>query len=151
MTGDLPPIYEHKDLLNFMLKLYSNRKVASKWDGTAKEQMKKFVTNEDTKFLAMITNLEQPKRAMETAGINPMSKTKPGDGEKGSGPRFMMWRFENKEGKETLEVHNRTYCWCTNNFHPKLMWCTQTNCLNRADVKANIAKEKYGRGGGAKK
>eukprot|EP00957_Ditylum_brightwellii_P190216 14479113-Ditylum_brightwellii.AAC.1 len=79
---------------------------------------------------------------MKTAGANPTPKPKTGDTEKGSGPRFRPWQFENKEGKETLQAHNRTYCWCTNNCHPKPMLCTCTNCLSRADFATKMANEK---------
>eukprot|EP00957_Ditylum_brightwellii_P140412 10698564-Ditylum_brightwellii.AAC.1 len=36
MTGDLAMVYEHKDLLDFMLKLYNNKKATYKWYGFAK-------------------------------------------------------------------------------------------------------------------
>eukprot|EP00957_Ditylum_brightwellii_P188230 14329037-Ditylum_brightwellii.AAC.1 len=32
VSGDLPTVCEHKDLLDFALKVYNNRKVASKWN-----------------------------------------------------------------------------------------------------------------------
>eukprot|EP00957_Ditylum_brightwellii_P003696 280101-Ditylum_brightwellii.AAC.1 len=88
---------------------------------------------------------------MEIAGTNLASKTKPGDGEKGLETRFRLWQFENKEGKEILDAHNRTYCWCTNNCHPKPMSCTQPNCLSRTDFATKMAKEKDCRGGDVKK
>eukprot|EP00957_Ditylum_brightwellii_P113811 8676980-Ditylum_brightwellii.AAC.1 len=69
----------------------------------------------------MMTNLRQLKRAMEMAGISLLSKVKSGDGEKELGSRFRPWQFQNKEGKEPLETHGRTYHWCTNNCHPRPM------------------------------
>eukprot|EP00957_Ditylum_brightwellii_P168615 12834136-Ditylum_brightwellii.AAC.2 len=149
VARDLLATYVYKDLLAFAFKLYNNKKATSKWEGS----MQKKPTSKDTKFLAMMTNLEQLKKAMEIAGVNPMPKFKTRDTEEESGPRFRPWQFENKEGKETLQAYNRTYRWCTNNCHPKPMWCTCTNCLNRADFAAKMAKEKEGggRGGDTKK
>eukprot|EP00957_Ditylum_brightwellii_P158515 12065091-Ditylum_brightwellii.AAC.1 len=83
---------------------------------------------------------------METARVNLTPKPKTGDTEKGSGLRFRPWQFKNKEGKETLQAHNRICCCCTNDCHPKPMWCTCTYCLNRADSVTKMAKEKEGRG-----
>eukprot|EP00957_Ditylum_brightwellii_P135244 10312412-Ditylum_brightwellii.AAC.1 len=141
VIGNLPEQYKYKDLIDFTLKLYSNRKAASEWKGSAKDQKKP--TNNDAKFLAMMTNLEQLKKAMEMTSINLTPKTKNGEAEKG--PRFQPWQYENKEGKETLQRNNRTYCWCTKDFHPKPMWCTCTNCLNKADFATKMDKEREGR------
>eukprot|EP00957_Ditylum_brightwellii_P018328 1380231-Ditylum_brightwellii.AAC.1 len=149
LTGDSLATYSsYKDLLDFALKLYNNRKAASEWEGSTSQ---KKPASKDTKSLAMMTNLEQLKKVMETARVNPMPKPKTRDMEKGLGLRFRQWRFENKEGKETLQAHNRPFHWCTNNCHPKPMWCTCTNCLNIADFAANMAKEKEGRGKDTKK
>eukprot|EP00957_Ditylum_brightwellii_P177789 13542996-Ditylum_brightwellii.AAC.1 len=89
VTGDLPAVYKHKDLLDFVLKLYNNRKAVSKWEGSAKDQ--KRPANEDTKFLVMMTHLEQIKRVMEMVRVNPMPRTKTKDTEKGLGPMFRPW------------------------------------------------------------
>eukprot|EP00957_Ditylum_brightwellii_P041178 3117242-Ditylum_brightwellii.AAC.1 len=64
VTGDLPAMYKYKELLDFTLNFYNNRKVASKWEGSAYQKKH---ANEDTKFLTMMTNLEQLKKAMEVA------------------------------------------------------------------------------------
>eukprot|EP00957_Ditylum_brightwellii_P068574 5206272-Ditylum_brightwellii.AAC.1 len=130
VTGDLPDVY---------------KKAASKLEGSANQ---KKPANEDTKFLAMMTNLEQLEKAMEMARVNPTPKPKTRDMEKGLVLRFRPWQLENKEGKETLQMHNRTYCWYTNDCHPKPMWCICTNCLSRKDFVAKIAKERKGGGRG---
>eukprot|EP00957_Ditylum_brightwellii_P020935 1578432-Ditylum_brightwellii.AAC.2 len=103
--GDLPDQYEYKDLFDCVLKLYNNRKAASKWEGSTKDQKKP--ANDNTKFLAMMTNLEQLKKAMKMTGINTTPKMKNGEAEKR--PRFLPWQYENKKGKETLQRNNRTY------------------------------------------
>eukprot|EP00957_Ditylum_brightwellii_P031698 2404127-Ditylum_brightwellii.AAC.1 len=97
-------VYKHKDLLDFALKLYNNRKAMSKWNGSEKDQTKKSAMNRDTKLLAMMTNLEQLKKVKEMAKISLTSKTKTRDKEEGLGLRFWLWKFENKEEKETFEL-----------------------------------------------
>eukprot|EP00957_Ditylum_brightwellii_P165749 12619747-Ditylum_brightwellii.AAC.2 len=63
---------------------------------------KKPAANKDTKFLAMMTDLEQLKRAIETAGVNLTPKTKTRDTEKGLGARLLQ--------KNTVVVHaQKTY------------------------------------------
>eukprot|EP00957_Ditylum_brightwellii_P007067 535265-Ditylum_brightwellii.AAC.1 len=84
VTVDLPAQYDYKDLLDFALKLYTNTKAASKWEGSAKDQKKP--TNNDAKFLVMMTNKEQLKKGMEMTCINPTPKIKNREAEKG--PRF---------------------------------------------------------------
>eukprot|EP00957_Ditylum_brightwellii_P190968 14540803-Ditylum_brightwellii.AAC.1 len=48
VTGDLPTMYEHKDLLDFIVKLYNNKKAASEWNVIVKKQTNKLATTEDT-------------------------------------------------------------------------------------------------------
>eukprot|EP00957_Ditylum_brightwellii_P112166 8552012-Ditylum_brightwellii.AAC.1 len=129
MIGSLPLYYKHKDLLKFILKLFNNNKATYKWDRAAKEATKK--STEDTKFLATMTNLKLLKKEMEVARINLPLKTKLGGREKELVRIFRPWQFKNKEGKETLEAHGRTYCWCTNDCHPKLMWCIWTRLTSQ--------------------
>eukprot|EP00957_Ditylum_brightwellii_P132270 10086053-Ditylum_brightwellii.AAC.1 len=69
----------------------------------------------------MMTNLRLLKKEMEVARINLLLKTKSGGRGKEFIPIFRPWQFNNNEGKETLEAHGRTYCWCINNCHPELM------------------------------
>eukprot|EP00957_Ditylum_brightwellii_P025124 1901834-Ditylum_brightwellii.AAC.1 len=99
MTGNLPLTYNHKDLLDFTLKLYSNRNATSKWDGGSKVTTKKL--NETTKFLAMMLNIKNLKKAMESAKITSSSKTsnKLGQDKQEAGPRFRPWQFKTKKEK----------------------------------------------------
>eukprot|EP00957_Ditylum_brightwellii_P096614 7358384-Ditylum_brightwellii.AAC.1 len=85
---------------------------------------------------------------MEMARVNPASNPKTRDTEKGLWLRFRPWQFKNKEGKETLQAHSRPYHWCTNGCHPKPMWCTCTNCLNRANFATKMTKKRGGGSGG---
>ena len=52
---------------------------------------------------------------------------------KGSERTYQEWRFQNTDNKETKEVRDSTMKWCTNNCHPKPMWCGRKKCLNIVD------------------
>ena len=58
-----------------------------------------------------------------------------GNGGKGS---FLPWRFENADGVKTKVVKGTLMRWCSNDCHPRPMWCGREICLNKADFTKKV-------------
>ena len=57
-----------------------------------------------------------------------------------NGRELKPWRFENPNNEKEKILNDGTVMkWCTNDCHPRPMWCGRKNCLNRAEYTA-----KYG-------
>ena len=61
-----------------------------------------------------------------------------------NGKPLKMWRFENPENAQTKELNGRTMRWCSNDCHPKPMWCGRKNCLNKADFARKMEEREKG-------
>ena len=53
------------------------------------------------------------------------------------------WR---PDGTATKEINGRDMKWCSNDCHPKPMWCGRMNCLNKADFAKKMEEKKAGDG-----
>ena len=57
---------------------------------------------------------------------------------------YQGWRYKNPEGLSTKVVEGTTMTWCTNDCHPKPMWCERRNCLSKAEFAAKMQSQREG-------
>ena len=134
--------YTHKELLELGRVTYNNLEDEVKDDLNKTKQGEKEKKSEEKNFLALATQIMEK--------LNNPSQSNPDGGstnQSGKAKRtFLPWRFENPDNAATKEVRGTTMKWCTNDCHPRPMWCGRKNCLNKADFasKMKAAKESKG-------
>ena len=100
-----------------------------------------------SKFLALATSILHSIKngTAQGANSNP-SNNNVDDGQlKGQNRKALKaWRFENPDGASTKNINGREMKWCTNDCHPKPMWCGRKNCLSKADFARKMEERKKG-------
>ena len=130
--GKLPPMYDHRDLLELGRVTYNN--ISQDEDGWKANEMDMGVRNTTTapsnekKFLALATELINTLK--QNKGLGEETEKGPGNTGKRS---YLPWRFENLDGEKTKEVKGTLMRWCSNDCHPQPMWCGRKNCMNKVE------------------
>ena len=149
--GKLGASYTYRELLELGRVTFNNLSDKEKeiTSGEEKENKDGQAADEkgEAKFLALATSILQ---TMKDGGF----KSNGGKGSSGgsadsnykdqNGKPLKMWRFENPENAQTKELNGRTMRWCTNDCHPKPMWCGRKNCLNKADFARKMEEREKG-------
>eukprot|EP00957_Ditylum_brightwellii_P159138 12111751-Ditylum_brightwellii.AAC.2 len=99
-------------MMSFVLKMYNNQRSLGEWK--TKDVLMKKKTKEDTKYLALLTQMEAIANLVGKA--NP-TKSKNGDGKGTTGEAYSSWRYQNPDSKKTIQKGNCMLKWCTNNCH----------------------------------
>eukprot|EP00957_Ditylum_brightwellii_P087494 6660164-Ditylum_brightwellii.AAC.1 len=99
-------------MMSFALKMYNNQRSLREWK--IKEASTKKKTEEDTKYSALLTQME--------AIANLVGKTNPtksvGREREGTpGEAYSSWRYQNSGSKKTMQKGNHTLKWCSNDCH----------------------------------
>ena len=83
-------------------------------------------------FLALATEL--------ISNLKNSNRGSADDDKKENGGRrtYLPWRFDNPEGATTKEVRGTVMRWCSNDCHPRPMWCGRKNCLNKAEYASKM-------------
>lgn len=143
--GKLPPTYDHRDLLELGRVTFNNisqDEEGWKFGENGGEQGKVGgKLPDENNFLALATELISSLKDNQGQGNNLENKF--GNGGKRS---FLPWRFENPDGSKTKEVKGTLMRWCSNDCHPRPMWCGRKNCLNKADF-AKRMQDSQNKGG----
>ena len=124
-----------------MNEFYSN----DEWKGGNAKKVKSSPSkNEEKNFLALATEILQ--RAKEGGAEVPSSETMSDGGIRlKNGRELKAWRFENPTNAKTKTLKDGTVMkWCSNDCHPKPMWCGRENCVNRAEYAARNGGRKKG-------
>ena len=133
--------YSFRDLLELGRLTYNNLVQDGTWKGDIKSAIKPKRTEctdepvEQNKFLALLGE------SMKNNGGSNGSKN---DGESNL-KQFQSWRFENPEDKREKIVRGSIMNWCTNDCHPRPMWCDRKSCLNKADFSAMMKQRREGK------
>ena len=138
--GKLPNTYDYTDLMTLGLGTFTNLDAHEEWTGGKKSASKPSPSKEEQKnFLALATELLHKVKDGKV-------ESAPSQGASGEGIRLKngrelkAWRFQNPNNDKTKTLKDGTVMkWCTNDCHPKPMWCGRKNCLNRKEY-----AEKFG-------
>ena len=81
--------------------------------------------------------MKDPNSNSSSSSLNNVPKTANSGIRLRNGRELKAWRFENPKNEKTKTLKDGTVMrWCTNNCHPKPMWCGRQNCLNKAEYAA---------------
>ena len=122
------------------LATYNNLEANDEWKGGSNKKLKQSPSDSQEKnFLALATEILQQAKAGKVEQSS-SEGTSDGGIRLKNGRELKAWRFENPKNEKSKTLKDGTIMkWCTNNCHPKPMWCGRKNCLNREEYAA-----KYG-------
>ena len=144
MQGKLPATYDYRELLEIGRVTFNN--ISQDNEGWKVDKIdsghKRDPGNhtDEKNFLALATDLINKFKPNQ--GANDKGEDKLGSRGKRS---YLPWRFENPDGAKTKEVKGTMMRWCSNDCHPRPMWCGRKNCMNKADF-AKMMEESGKRG-----
>ena len=130
--GKLPPMYDHRDLLELGRVTYNN--ISQDEDGWKANEMDTGVRNttaapsNEKNFLALATELINTLKQNKVPG----KETEKGPGNAGK-LSYLPWRFENSDGEKKKKVKGTLTRWCSNDCHPQPMWCGRKNYMNKVE------------------
>ena len=142
MQGKLAVGYDYGDLMDLGRVTYNNLIVDDEWKKKESQLEKnKAGPGDEKNFLALATeilkNMKDPKPNHSSSSSNEVQKTADGGIRLRNGRELKAWRFENPKNEKTRTLKDRMVMqWCTNDCHPKPMWCGRSNCLNKAEYMA---------------
>eukprot|EP00957_Ditylum_brightwellii_P110355 8417044-Ditylum_brightwellii.AAC.1 len=83
--------------------MYNNQRSLKEWK--TKEALMKKETKEDTKYLALLTQMET---IVNSAGKANPTKSDGREGKNMPGEAYSSWRYQNPNSKKTMQKGNRT-------------------------------------------
>eukprot|EP00957_Ditylum_brightwellii_P052401 3974098-Ditylum_brightwellii.AAC.1 len=107
----------YSDVMSFALKMYNNQRSLREWK--TKDVLTKKKTKEDTKYLALLTQMEV---IVNLVGKAFQTKSDGREGKSMPGEAYSSWRYQNPDSKKTMQKGNCTLKWCTNDCHTCPMW-----------------------------
>ena len=137
--GKLAANYAYSDLMELGRLTYVNLLEDGTYDKSSRTPDKE-KSQDEKKFLALATEILQNMKGQK-GGDN----SEP-DG-KGvtlrNGRELKPWRFENPNNEKEKKLSDGTIMrWCSNDCHPKPMWCGRKNCMNRAEYAEKMKSRK---------
>ena len=142
MQGKLTVEYDYGDLMDLGRVTYNNLIADDEWKKKeSKLEKNKASSGDEKNFLMLATeilrNIKDPKPNHSGSSSNEAQKTSDGGIRLRNGRELKAWRFENPKNEQTKILKDGTVMrWCTNDCHPKPMWCGRSNCLNKAEYAA---------------
>ena len=131
--------YSHRDVMSTATTTYNNLLAEKSWKVLNDGSKEKEEVDPNAKFLALTAQIEELKKSWSSGsnveGSNDSNASKP-----------KSWRFSNPNDKKEMKRNERTYKWCSNDCHPRPMWCPRPICMNRADYKKKKDAERASSG-----
>ena len=133
--GKLPSNYSYRELLDLGRLTYNNLSEDGDWkllESKPKGNDNNSNPTDQKNFLALATEL--------ISNLKNSNRGSADDDKKENGGRrtYLPWRFDNPEGATTKEVRGIVMRWCSNDCHPRPMWCGRKNCLNKAEYASKM-------------
>ena len=142
MQGQLGQHYNYTNLLDLGRTTYNNLVADNEWTTVEPKKSKgSGESGQEKQFLALATEiLTKMKDQNSSSGDKTVLETNSDGGIKlKNGRELKAWRFQNPNNEKTKTLKDGTVMkWCTNNCHPKPMWCGRKNCLNREEYAAKF-------------